>query len=188
MMHDPFDGLEAVPWHLLRTADGHAGHVPQALRNLVGADARRRDAAYWQLDNHVVRQGDLYPAAEHVVPFLLRIIAVGRLEGRTRVYDLLFEIGNGGAPPDWLTQPLDGSPPSPLAQACRAHVLAGEHLYLVDAAGATPEVRAKAMELLGSLTEHAATLLPKLRALRSPDLPPPVGKALDEAIQSLEEG
>ena len=69
------DGLDAIDWRGLRTADGFAGEIPEALRHLAAADGQD-DAQrwYWRLDNHVILQGSLYEAAYAVIPFVVAIV------------------------------------------------------------------------------------------------------------------
>lgn len=60
-----------IPWSRLRQMTGTCEAIPGALRDLCSDDPARRKAAYWQIENHVVVQRDLYEAAPFVVLGLL---------------------------------------------------------------------------------------------------------------------
>lgn len=84
-------------WEQLRTLAGTAVGVPEALTDLAGAkDEAAAGRAYWQLDNRLVVQGQLFPAAIAATPVLLAML-VGPLHhwARIRIADLLLQIGAG---------------------------------------------------------------------------------------------
>lgn len=117
--------LDAVDWGSLR-AMGRADAVPDAVRRLVESESDRdADAAFWQLVNNVVVQGQLFEAALPLVPILLAALA-GPLAppARVRVVDLLAEIASGR--PD-ESERVAGN--AGLGRACRAE--AAEGLWLV---------------------------------------------------------
>jgi hypothetical protein len=155
-----FEKLESVMWEQYATAHGDARHIPEAIRSLVSEDESVRNAAYWQIDNHVVLQSDLYEAAPYVVPFLLEILAGRFRSGRDRLYDLLWEIANGKAPVEVQSDIAGSNHPMALEKACRMEVLKGMETYLKDAADPDPLVRKKATDLISSLT--LATFVEKL--------------------------
>jgi hypothetical protein len=89
--------LQRHPWDALREASGTARNVPQALRKLFAARSPdEAEKAYWQLENHVVVQGQLFESAEHVVPVLLAAL-LDELPRHVRisVLELLFQIVAG---------------------------------------------------------------------------------------------
>ncbi len=156
--HGVLEDLDAVDWKAVRQAFGDGTHLPGALRRLTSADAQERSAGYWKLDNYVVVQGALAPAAVVVVPFLLEIAAGSTSHGVEEALDLLYEIGTGY------------SEDAALVQAARAAVARGAEIYWQALeAGATPGVRSTAAFLLASLGQPA--LAPRLlaAALRQTD-------------------
>ena len=142
------EGLDAIDWKAVRQAFGDGTHLPGALRRLTSADAQERSAGYWKLDNYVVVQGALAPAALVVVPFLLEIAAASTStstsHGAEEALDLLYEIGTGYA--DDTT----------LVATARAAVAQGADVYWrALETGATPAVRSTAAFLLASLGQPA---------------------------------
>lgn len=87
--------LRAVPWHELKTASRHAGHIPDAVMDLISPDPDTRRKAYWRIDNVVVLQGTLFEAAFPIAPFLAELAVDQTIAGRDLVYKALFEIVNG---------------------------------------------------------------------------------------------
>lgn len=154
-----------IDWAALRTAHGSAAHVPGALAGLRSDDEDIRTAAYWQLDNHVVLQGNLFEAAPFVADELMRILK-DEVSGPTKVliYRLLFEIRNGYAP-DFDTVTRDGRS-VPLREACQQTVSTALQLYRVDLVAADASLREGAVDLLASMEdrrEEVAVLFTKAR-------------------------
>jgi hypothetical protein len=147
--------LSAVPWGQKSVASGSAAHVPQALAGLVSPDAAVRNRSYWQLDNEVVLQSDLYEAAYFVIPFLIRFLSEKSPHGRDRIYDLLFEIANGEAPTTITCETSDGDV-LPLKQACAGELKKGLSVFRRDTSDADPLIRQKAKELIELLTSGEA--------------------------------
>lgn len=87
-------------WRSLRTVIGPADFVPRAIDRLLTAttDAEAR-SAYWELDNRVVVQGQLFEAAEAVTQELVTRICSGgaSMPGLSRALDLLVELAYGEA-------------------------------------------------------------------------------------------
>lgn len=134
-----------VTWTGKAVTPGKPGQVPQALAGLVSPDEEVRNRSYWQLDNEVVLQSDLFEAAYFVIPFLLQYLDEKVPYGRDRVYDLLYEIANGYAPSTVLCQTSEGDE-IPLQAACDRELMKGMHIFLRDAADANSVIREKAMK------------------------------------------
>jgi hypothetical protein len=133
----------------VRTAHGTAVHLPAALEGLLSPDPTTREKSYWSLDNNVVLQADLHEAAYFVIPFLLEALRIRVPFGRDRIYDLLFEIGNGYAPDDVTCTTLDGNI-VPLRLACHSAVRSGREIFQRDLEDTDPIIRSRAAELLES--------------------------------------
>jgi hypothetical protein len=161
-----FEKMNGIDWRNLQQAHGTASHVPEAIKGLVSEDERVRERSYWLLDNYVVLQSDLYEAALFVVPFLLEILSSEIEHGRDLVYDLLFEIGNGYAPPEVSCKGLNGETVS-LGEACRDAVLEGLNIYLGEVKTVDSKARLKALELLASLNEIEDTIRIELEDILS---------------------
>jgi hypothetical protein len=147
------DELARIPWSTLDVASGKAGHVPKALLGLLSPDETVRNTSYWQLDNEVVCQSDLYEASYFVVPFLLKMLHEPVRYGRDRIYDLLFEIANGSAPPTVECRTHEGEQ-VPLKVASFREVEKGMDVFKRDAvADSDPRIRKKAEELIEALEE-----------------------------------
>lgn len=90
--------LSRYDWSALRCACGSATGVPQALRGLLAAATwDERQKHYWQLDNNVVVQGNLYEAAVPVVGVLCAALAEGGLSSAAHsgVVELLSQLVGG---------------------------------------------------------------------------------------------
>lgn len=152
-------GLDRIDWTQVQQAFGHGGHLPAALRGLTSSDPDERTSAFWKIDNYVVVQGYLHPAAPVVVPFLIEI-ADASVHGQEEALDLLYEIhmGYSDAQPELSTQ-------------ARAAVTRGTEVYFRLLEPASDRlVRAAAASLLAEV-RPAGLVAPRLAALavREPD-------------------
>jgi hypothetical protein len=141
------DNLSRIAWGEKAVASGKADKVPQALAGLLSPDEQVRNRSYWQLDNEVVLQSDLYEAAYFVIPFLVSFLRDHVPYGRDRVYDLLYEITNGEAPPTVMCRTTEGDG-IPLKAACTREVKKGLAVYIRDTKDADPLVKQKAKQLV----------------------------------------
>lgn len=113
-------------WEDFRTLGDCSDGVPDALRRLLAAvDEDEAMAAYWELENVVVVQGQLYSAALPTVSVLLAAL-LGELsaDARDLVLELLQQIVTGEAGADEAA--LD---PTGLGERCREAARTG--LWLV---------------------------------------------------------
>lgn len=67
--------LAQYQWSDYHTQTNSAQHIPSALWGLFHAMAIDIDQFYWQIENHVVVQGELYSAAEPTLAVLLEVIS-----------------------------------------------------------------------------------------------------------------
>ena len=91
---------EAPDWHHLRSVVGTAEFVPDAVTRMVhAANVEDASSAYWELDNRVVVQGQLFEAAACTARAVAIAICQGEASamGLTRALDLLVEISAGEA-------------------------------------------------------------------------------------------
>ena len=87
-------------WRSLRTLIGPADFVPAAIDRLLTATTdAEASTAYWELDNRVVVQGQLFEAADAVARELVARICSGgaSMFGLSRALDLLVELAYGEA-------------------------------------------------------------------------------------------
>jgi len=178
-----FDNIDGVNWRQLRQAHGSAEHVPSAIKNLTSADAKTRETAYWQLDNHVVLQSGLYEAAFYVIPFLVEILE-GDSEGCDYAYDLLFEIANGCAAQE--IKCFYGDEELELGEACRAVISEFVPIYLQEVTDVNSMYREQALSLLKSLPKAKGKIIPVLSEIISREgIKSGFGAKLNEAIANL---
>ncbi len=136
--------LDRVDWAQAWTATGSGESIPQVLRTLSVVDAM--DAGwevYWQLDNVVVVQNTLYPAAEYVVPFLLRLAAFGDQLPRLFAIELLIQIAAGEGDPSASLE-ADRT----LGDRCRNGIRRGIECFYALVRSQDPEVRVRALYLI----------------------------------------
>jgi hypothetical protein len=88
--------LNQVKWQNLRTMQGNAAHIPEAFSEMTFAVSEEVGrTAYNNLDNSLVVQGQLFEAAEHLIPFLILGSLKGTEIGKWLCLDLLVEIAGG---------------------------------------------------------------------------------------------
>lgn len=112
-------------WSALRTLIGPADFVPAAIDRLLSATTEAdAAAAYWELDNRVVVQGQLFEAAEAVARELVARICSSdaSLPGLSRALDLLVEFAYGDAD---ASEVAAGNPD--LGARCRDEIRKGMH-------------------------------------------------------------
>lgn len=160
-----FNQIDSVNWEQLQQAHGNAATVPSAIKNLISEDAKTREVSYWQLDNHIVLQSDLYEASFYVIPFLVEILQSNTSLGRDYVYDLLFEIANGYAAQE-VKCSYDGQELE-LREACRAAIIGFLSVFLNEVTDFNSGYREQALDLLMSLTEAKEKIVPVLSEILS---------------------
>lgn len=157
--------LATVPWKEIPCLTGSSEHVPAAVIGLATADAEAvRAEMYWLLENRIVVQGGLFESAFYTVPFLIALLHEPDTRGKQHIYDLLFEIGNGGAsytqvvrprhrsvPFSHFTPDADG-PSIPVQVACRSAVVCGIAMYVRDVGSDNALLHEKSLELISSFT------------------------------------
>jgi hypothetical protein len=148
------EDVRAIPWSQKSVASGKADRVPQALADLISPNESVRERSYWQLDNEIVLQSDLYDAAYVAIPFLIQYLRESVPHGRDRIYDLLIEIGRGFAPPTSLCLTKEGDS-IPLQDACAREIVKGFPVFLRDTADQDARIAAKARELMQRLAARS---------------------------------
>jgi len=179
-----FNSIENIQWSDLKTANGTAKGVPDAIRGLISENEEIRNASYWKLDNHVVLQSDLYESAFYVLPFLFEILNSESKNGKRYVYDLLFEIANGYAPENEVCT-LNGREME-LTEACRLLIIGELNVILNEVSDIESEFRTNALELLIAFGDRKADIVPMLlKILENEDSD--FSDNLKEAISELED-
>ena len=143
---NPAVGPEWTAW---RTLIGPADYVPAAIeRLLTAATDAEASAAYWELDNRVVVQGQLFEAAEAVARELVtRICSSGASEpGLSRALDLLVEFAYGDAD---ASEVAAGNPG--LGARCRDEIRKGMHCLRSSAAAGDDPAQAAIRDLTDRL-------------------------------------
>lgn len=86
--------LKRIDWETLQSAS-RIENIEENLKNLTSNDDNVSEKAYWNIDNNMVLQGDLYESGFYIIPFLLKILAgAKRID---KILDLLFEFSNGSS-------------------------------------------------------------------------------------------
>jgi hypothetical protein len=86
--------IERISWGRLKEANGSASEIGPALRRMLDARGpQEASTAYWQLENHVVVQGEVFEAAEATVSVLVAAFADERPRHvRIAALELLYQI------------------------------------------------------------------------------------------------
>ncbi|MFF3730304.1 hypothetical protein ACFYXM_08280 [Streptomyces sp. NPDC002476] len=94
--------ISRIQWETFRTFGNRSGNVPDALRRLLAAaDEDEAMAAYWELENVVVVQGQLRSAALPVISVLLAgLLDELSADARDLVLELLQQIVMGESDED----------------------------------------------------------------------------------------
>jgi hypothetical protein len=88
--------MENIDWNKIRTAHGTAEHIPYSLEKLKSKIFDERKDGYWELDNYVVLQSDLYEAAYYIIEPLIEML--NETIEKDFILKLLIEISMGYAP------------------------------------------------------------------------------------------
>jgi hypothetical protein len=148
--------LGGVDWSAVRSIMGGSDFVPGSLDRLLSATSQdAATTAYWELDNRVVVQGQLFPAAQWVIGPLLSALQAGLpLPARQRVVDLLVEIALGA--PDESELALGNDK---LDDACRREFRQGTWGLYGLLEDEDPTVRIGAVEILDAVEVDRERLL-----------------------------
>ncbi len=176
--------VSQLPWNKLSSANGTCGHYPEVFKDLVSDDPKKREGAYWQLDNHAVLQGEIYEVAPYVVDILVGVLqSCQSCSGRARIYEFLIEIAYGDA----MASAISCYPGKevPLKEACNLALGQGIDIYLTDLEHEHREVRLKVSHLLlayaGALKNKVAFL--KNRIILESDQE--VKEVLEEILEEI---
>jgi hypothetical protein len=166
--------IASVRWEQLRAGPGSAAGVPAAFGAL--ATAETDDAAtdyYWQLDNVVIVQGNLYESALPAVWAVFALLA-GPLPGaaRYRLVELLAEIAGGDT-----AQAETDAGNADLADRCRAALRDGLWTCYALLNDGDPRVRGAAVTLLGWLEDRTEVIVPVLERVATADPEPDIRTA-----------
>jgi hypothetical protein len=149
------DVLARHNWAELATATGSAERVPEAIRELSrAATADEADRGYWSIDNVVVVQGTLTPAAEATADALIAALDECTAVARPEILELLVQLASGqGEPrPERAARIVDALAPIVPALADLVRYGSDEERFhawdlLVLCAGADPAVRSRVVDL-----------------------------------------
>ena len=162
--------LEYHNWSQLEAAGG-ASKVPEAITALEAATTNEAAlAAYWKIDNTVVVQGAVYPAALPTVRSLLIGLARSTVVARPHILELLVQIG-GGEPAQVAASNAD------IVHRCLVEIARGVPIYMdILERSINSDERAFCVDLLGfccrvdtSLRERVRWYFEKVKSGRPSD-------------------
>lgn len=67
--------IDRINWRNFETLEGDASKIPSALVGLMSAPVDEAEKFYWQIENHVVVQGELFSSAEPTVDVILAALS-----------------------------------------------------------------------------------------------------------------
>lgn len=105
-------------WKDIKISYGCAAELSGGLKLLCSQNEEEREKGYWQVQNAVVLQSDLYEAAYYVIEPLLEILESSSCIDKYRPLDILYEIFNGYAQIDNMIFDEEGNA-THLKEACR---------------------------------------------------------------------
>lgn len=162
-------------WGQLVCAHGTARDVPKSIQKLLSSKGPEQDSAYWELDNNVVLQSDLFDSAAYVAARIVDELVRGSASGgRTRIYRLLVQLRAGSAPAQVQVQLSDGTMLHVRA-ACSRIIGAALPVFVRDATSADPAVRSEALQLLAALDDRKEEVVGALTAA--------VNETADESVR-----
>lgn len=109
--------MEKINWNTIKTSNGTAVNIPEALELLKSNLLEDRKKGYWLIDNHAILQSDLYEAAYYVIDPLIDLLHSIEIEKKSLIIDLLIEIAYGCAPISMFI--VVDNERIPLQNACR---------------------------------------------------------------------
>jgi hypothetical protein len=150
-------------WKDVKISYGSAEMIPGILKLLCSQDNEEREKSYWQIQNAVVLQSDLYEGAYFIVEPLLEILENDNCSNKFAPLDILFEIFNGYAPFDNMIINEEGLIIH-LAEACRNKIRNNRHRIERIVVKLEQEQKAKA-DLL-DIIDNPPPLFPSEEELR----------------------
>lgn len=139
----------AKEWKQIQVAYGSGNIIPEALQLLKSQQEEDRERGYWQLQNSVVLQSDLYEGAYYVIEPLLEIAEGASCPDVYRPLDILYEIFNGYASPHNFIL-IEDDQNKHLTVACRERIAANRERIKSIPTRLEKELKAKA-DLLESI-------------------------------------
>jgi hypothetical protein len=176
----------SIDWKSLR-AMGSAEKIPEALSRLCHAEnPEEATEAYWQIDNTVVVQGQLFEAAVPTCARLVEMLPTCSPAGRPRVIELLAQISRGEADQSEVEKDR-----SSLQRECMAIIVNGFDLYTSILAHGSDVERLYWLDLLGACAEfdpkYRDRALREISRAASDFSHPEVAKLATEWLRHLKE-
>lgn len=175
------DELGRIDWSGLRLSSGDASKVPSALISLADSSTREDGlAAYWQLDNSIVIQGNLFQAAEFVIPFVIALTIDAAAHVRELALELLIQLAAGEPHPSEVDA-CNGA----LGDRCRRAVRAGLASYYQLLDSTNDELRDRALELIGIVEEDRQRKLWTMYWIEKHDPNPKIRKLAERIARQV---
>ncbi len=153
--HSGYWHLQNLPlktWKEIKTAHGTAAHIPTALWGLTSSDPGTREKAYWNIDNVVVLQGDLYEAAYYIIEPLIYMLESDTTPDKRLVTEILIEIALGWAPDDHTI--TINKAPHPLETSCKTLLQSYREDLIRLVQKENPPTQDKIKELIEYISEN----------------------------------
>ncbi len=106
-----------INWEEIKTSCGNAKHIPSSIEKLNSKDEEERKSAYWEIDNFVILQSDLYEASYYIIEPLVELLELNYSVDRTYPLRLLAEIALGGNGTKKIN--INGNNSKTIYEACR---------------------------------------------------------------------
>lgn len=150
--------IDTYDWQKLRSAN-QSDDVPRALVDLTTSQTREEaERAYWRLDNVVVRQGSLFPAAVPTTTVLLESIQRCVPEVRATIMELLVQIALGETDPTEVDFEAD------IKKLCLDELVHGFSIILHWLEVGTVEEQYWCVDLAGMCAQHRFEARQQVRA------------------------
>jgi hypothetical protein len=141
--------LNRIDWTDLAVTDGPAIAVPDALLRLSKTSTLEEGwKVYWELDNTIVVQGNLFGAAEAVIPFLIGLAIEHDDHRRLLALELLIQLATGATHPAEVD-----SGNFDVGARCRSRATTGLEFYYSLLEAPAEDIRDRAVELIGAVED-----------------------------------
>lgn len=104
------EGLDRIPWATLQGPYGYVGDIPLHIQALLSSDHDVRQKGAYDLHDSIMHQGIIDEASIYVVPYLLELLSIERIEDKGEILYILFDIALATSTKSYSGENLKSNP------------------------------------------------------------------------------